>query len=74
MKRYEATIKVSSFSEDGASVYEAHDTAKADEFGRTFAFDRLYIGNDDWRYGDKAAINARIDEFYKKHGQKGGQR
>lgn len=61
------TIKINLYSEDGASVYEAHDTATADEYGRTFAFDRLYIGNDDWRYGDKTEINARIDAFYKKH-------
>jgi hypothetical protein len=61
------TVKISCFSEDGASVYEAHDSKTADQFGRTFAFDTLYIGNDDWRYGDKVEINKRIDAFYTKH-------
>ena len=63
-------IKISCFCEDSASVYEAHDTTTADDFGRTYPFDSLYIGSDDWRYGDKKAILAKIDAFYLKHGLK----
>ena len=52
-------IKISVFSEDGASVYEARD-----ENGKLV--DSLYIGFSDWVYGDREEINKKITEWEEK--------